>query len=206
MDFLKPEPTTRKGLSLQQAYSKLFNRDGELREKFEEQYPEFKNVDDDDSDEDGVESESGSEAEALRESRKQRKKAEAKQRSQRKLKYWNRFTGELYQAAPDDVKARVEEFRQQFKEGIIEKAANIKAELAKEATDRTPEELHRYVVSINLSIFYSSLNLSRYRAIESVHHTIQPMADTIAANTGLNAFICLGGPMPEQEGKIGFIQ
>ena len=44
------------------------------------------------------------------------------------------------------------------------------------------------------------------RAIQSIRHTAQPLIDTIADSTGLNVFLTLGGPIPEREGKLGFIQ
>ncbi|KAJ3474165.1 hypothetical protein NLI96_g12616 [Meripilus lineatus] len=192
--ILKPQTKTRKGLSQVQAYSKLFKESKKLRQRFEEQYPQYNAMNDftdDDAPANTDDTPDGhlgddEHVEATENIKKLSKRERAAKRSKESLKYYNRFVRECYNEATEEEKQQVEDYRKQFKEELIEAAANVKADFEKDAEERKPEELQR--------------------TIEGIHHTIQPMADLVALKTGLNVFVCLGGPIPEQGGRIGFIQ
>ncbi|KAJ3476086.1 hypothetical protein NLI96_g11404 [Meripilus lineatus] len=184
---LKHEIRPKKKLSNSQAFSKLYKDEKGLRAQFEEEYPQFKcqmhNPDDrdpsvEDSDDETLPADDEGDE---KEKRKSTEVAEAKARRKEYLKYWNLFVSRCYEGATLEEKNEVEVYQEKAKE----ESEAAKSNEGSGDNVASPAECDR--------------------AIQGIHHTIEPVINKIASATGLNVFLCLGGPMPDQGGRMGFI-
>lgn len=110
----------RKGLSVTQAYSKMFWEERDLKKICRQRFEEAKRT-------------------ALAN--------ELPEPSELKIR--NEMLKELYDAAGEDEKAAVEDFRKAFKEDIVENASKLKEELDKSPDMRSPVALQRLVAWLN---------------------------------------------------------
>lgn len=192
----KKEAITRRSKrpSRPQAFNRIFGEEQELRAQFDEIYPQYKNIGKD-GDDPASRNEDGTPDPTNPPTKKDKSF----------LKRWNGFVTQKYNEATKEEKEQVEEYVEQWEKDNKEQRAKAKEEKYREPVGRTPADLHRYV-SLSGRWVYNSSDRGKIRAIQSIHRVIQPVADNVSATTGLNVFVCLGGPMPDQGGRLGFIQ